>query len=179
MIVQGTTITQDLYVLMMEGANVVHGIQWLETLGTIRTNHRELRFEFDQEGKTVTLHGEPHLSEGGISGSGFGRLVGRREVAYFCHMICEPPDHADEIPQKIQGVLNLFVDLLQEPAGLPPARPTDHRITLEPDAKPINVHPYRYAHFQKSEIEKLTWELLSKGLIKPSISPFSSRGTTV
>lgn len=38
----------------------------------------------------------------------------------------------------------------------------------------MNVNPYRYQHFQKSEIEKLTREMLEQGLIRPSISPFFS-----
>lgn len=48
LVVQGITITQDLFVLPMEGANMVLSIQWLKTLGMIKTNHKEQNLEFDQ-----------------------------------------------------------------------------------------------------------------------------------
>lgn len=36
------------------------------------------------------------------------------------------------------------------------------------------MRPYRYPHYQKSEIERQVSELLSSGLIRPSTSPYSS-----
>ena len=50
----------------------------------------------------------------------------------------------------------------------------DHHITLKERTEPINVRPYRYAYFQKDEIEKQVHDMLKLGLIRPSTSPFSS-----
>lgn len=47
-------------------------------------------------------------------------------------------------------------------------------ITLVVGAHPVNVNPYKYPHFQKNEIKRLTKEMLQHGLICQSISPFSS-----
>jgi hypothetical protein len=47
-----------------------------------------------------------------------------------------------------------FEDLFQEPTQLPPTREVDHHIILQEGTAPINVRPYRYAYFQKAEIEK-------------------------
>jgi len=57
---------------------------------------------------------------------------------------------------------------------LPPPRDQDHVITLLPHTAPIKVHPYRYPHSQKAEIEKLVAAMLAWGVIQLSTSPFSS-----
>ncbi|GKE21658.1 transposon ty3-I gag-pol polyprotein [Tanacetum coccineum] len=59
------------------------------------------------------------------------------------------------------------------PIGLPPPRLLDHHIPLVPNTTPVSVKPYRYPHYQKSEIEKLVGEMLSDGIIRPSCSPYS------
>eukprot|EP00253_Pinus_taeda_P031725 PITA_31725 len=61
------------------------------------------------------------------------------------------------------------------PHELPPSRGEhDHRITLVTGAQPPNVHPYRYPFTQKNDIEKIIKELSEAGVIRPSISPYSS-----
>ncbi|CAA0830255.1 Uncharacterized mitochondrial protein AtMg00850, partial [Striga hermonthica] len=64
--------------------------------------------------------------------------------------------------------------VLGEPKGLPPHRESDHRIPLINEQHAVHVHPYRYAHFQKTEIERQVAEMLESGLIQHSKSPFSS-----
>lgn len=47
-------------------------------------------------------------------------------------------------------------------------------ITLKEGAHIPNVRPYRYPYYQNNEIEKIVGEMLQTGMIRPSISPFSS-----
>lgn len=47
-------------------------------------------------------------------------------------------------------------------------------LSIEGGNKLINVRPYRYAHFQKFEIEKQVQEMLKTWIIKTSVGPFSS-----
>jgi len=41
-------------------------------------------------------------------------------------------------------------------------------------SQPPNIFPYQYPCLQKNEIEKLVLELLDAGVIRPSVSPYSS-----
>jgi len=70
--------------------------------------------------------------------------------------------------------LGEFAYTFAEPTGLPPCRLHDHGIVLKSDAQPMCVRPYRYPYFRNEEIERIVWELLESGVIKPSQSPFSS-----
>lgn len=74
----------------------------------------------------------------------------------------------------IQHILGDFKQVLEEPSSLPPQWPFDHWIHLQDESRSVNVAPYRYAHFQKNEIERQVEEMLRSGLIRPSTSPFSS-----
>ena len=74
----------------------------------------------------------------------------------------------------LQQLLDKYSDFFTEPTDLPPTRKQDHKIELMPNAAPVSVRPYRYPHFQKAEIERIVQELLDNGLIRPSVSPFSS-----
>ncbi|KAL6315672.1 hypothetical protein AAG906_005760 [Vitis piasezkii] len=67
-----------------------------------------------------------------------------------------------------------FSDLFIEPSCLPPPREVDPCINLKEGTEPINVRPYRYAHYQKNEIEKQVQDMLQSGLVQTSTSPFSS-----
>jgi hypothetical protein len=71
-------------------------------------------------------------------------------------------------------VLAKYPEIFDEPTQLPPKREIDHTISLKEGIEPVNVRPYRYAYFQKAEIEKQVQEMLNSGLIRPSTSPFSS-----
>jgi hypothetical protein len=71
-------------------------------------------------------------------------------------------------------LLDQFGSIFEEPRGLPPARPYDHRIHLLPGMASVAVRPYRYPHLQKDELERHCAEMLGQGIIRPSTSPFSA-----
>lgn len=65
----------------------------------------------------------------------------------------------------------VFIDI---PPGIPPHRGFEHTIELEARAKPVTTTPYRHPKKFNDEIEKTIQELLEKGWICPSSSPFTS-----
>ena len=69
-----------------------------------------------------------------------------------------------------------FADVFRTelPIGLPPCRNVEHRIELILGANPVARPPYRMSLKEENEVRKVVDEYLSKGLIRPSFSPFAS-----
>ena len=59
-------------------------------------------------------------------------------------------------------------------AGLPPEREVESTIDLIPGTEPISIPPYRMAPAELRELKAQLEELLSKGFIRPSISPWGA-----
>jgi hypothetical protein len=80
----------------------------------------------------------------------------------------------DEAHPLLADLLQQHSDIFDEPQGLPPAWPYDHRIHLLPDMAPIAVRPYRYPQLQKDELERQVVVMLAQGIIQISTSTFSA-----
>ena len=66
-----------------------------------------------------------------------------------------------------------FLDVFPEDLlGLPPDRDVEFFIELEPRTGPISRCPYRMAPKELAEMKKQLEELLEKGFIYPSSSPW-------
>ena len=72
----------------------------------------------------------------------------------------------DEIP-----VVKEFPDDI---AGLPPKREVEFTIDLIPGTEPFSIPAYRMAPAELRELKAQLEELLSKGFIRPSISPWGA-----
>ncbi|KAL6313182.1 hypothetical protein AAG906_016770 [Vitis piasezkii] len=147
--IQGYSVTADYYILPIAACQLVLGVQWLETLGPIEMDYKQLTMNFKVEGTPQTFQG-----------------LRRTNIEAFN----QPKSYPPEIGQ----LLAKFSHVFESPTSLPPRRSHDHQIPLQPSAGPVSVRPYRYPYYQKTEIEKMVKELLQSGLIRPSNSPFSS-----
>ncbi|CAI5461758.1 unnamed protein product [Closterium sp. Yama58-4] len=78
----------------------------------------------------------------------------------------------DDVASIIRRYPEIFADDL--PDGLPPQRPEDHRIELEPGAKPTVRSQWRLSQPELDELRKQLDYLLSKGFIRPSTSPYAA-----
>ena len=77
-------------------------------------------------------------------------------------------------PLDLQQILDRYASVFANLVGFPPSIPQDHYISLLPRRIPPNISPYDYPCHHKTEIEMLVWELLKRGIIRPSTSSFSS-----
>ncbi|KAL8099697.1 hypothetical protein AgCh_032096 [Apium graveolens] len=151
--VDSESFTADLFVLNLDGFDVVLGVKWLSTLGPILLDFNSLNMTFCLNDKRVTWQ---------------GKLVEANHLQV--HMLKEETKHALEMGRLLADFSNIF----QEPKGIPPPRSCDHKLTLLNGSEPVVVRPYRYPHLQKDEIKRKCAEMLKQGIIRPSRSPFSS-----
>lgn len=171
---QGIPFTATFYSLPIMGLDVVLGIQWLQQLGTVACNWKLLTMDFFWEGKQRHLQGIQTQQIESLSLKAISKEL-RHNSAVFALCLESPTiTLPTDLHPDMLHLLTKFSDVYQKPSQLPPQRDIDHHINLQEGADPVNVRPYRYAHFQKDEIEKQVHDMLTKGLIRPSTSPFSS-----
>ena len=73
------------------------------------------------------------------------------------------------------GVVRHFPDVFPEDLpGLPPDREGEFTIDLLPGTNPISLTPYRMAPAELRELKAQLQELVDKGFIQPSISPWGA-----
>ncbi len=62
----------------------------------------------------------------------------------------------------------------KELLGLPPEREVQFEIEIMPGVDPISITPYRMAPAELKELKVHLQELLDKGFIHPSVSPWGA-----
>jgi hypothetical protein len=72
------------------------------------------------------------------------------------------------------AVLEDFEDVFKEVLGLPPRRDIDFSINLMPGAALVSKTPYRMSTPELKELQMQLEELLKKGYIHPSVSPWDA-----
>jgi hypothetical protein len=181
----------DFFILPIDVCEVVIGTQWLRMLGPIWWDFARLLMRFRWKSRDVELRGIKPPIHRMVENKEMEREVKRRRYGWVCHIQLLDGGNREKgnlnsielgakssglghIHQQILLLLNSFSYLFNEPQGLPPYRSHNHQILLKFEARPVNIRPYRYPHYQKNEIEKIVYELLKSGVVKPSTSPYSS-----
>ncbi|KAH9648972.1 hypothetical protein KPL70_025802 [Citrus sinensis] len=155
------------------GLDVVLGVQWLESLGSVVCNWKQLTMDFDWDNAKRRLQG---LDPQTIQATTLSEVTKDMKQGHNVFAICLYLNNEESYAvasANMRSLLEEYSKLFVEPKQLPPTREIDHQITLKEGTKPINVRSYRYAYFQKAETERQVNEMLSSGLIRPSTSPFS------
>ncbi|XP_038981135.1 uncharacterized protein K02A2.6-like [Phoenix dactylifera] len=173
--IQGVPLIVDFFILELGGYEAVLGADWLQKLGPISWDFANLTMEFQLGPSKYKLNGEAEKKLEFITEKDVGKNISTHNSCFLLQVQSLQITSEDrKIPLPIEELLSSYADVFQEPCGLPPSRTWDHQIPLVPGTKPMNSRPYRYPHYQKSEIEKLVGELLQQGVVRPSQSPFAS-----
>jgi hypothetical protein len=78
-----------------------------------------------------------------------------------------------ELPLKKIQVVCEYADVFPDKlSGMPPDRDIEFAIELQPGTTPISKRPYRMPPAELAELKKQLQELLDKGFIRPSTSPW-------
>ncbi|GBG76352.1 hypothetical protein CBR_g22099 [Chara braunii] len=163
--------------------DIVPGMDWGEAAGaTLYLKEHECRLPSSSgEAKTARLFHvsgvENPLAHCCLSAPAFARLVKKEKleeqvfVAYV-RPVTEPTEEKPMDPA-IAKLLEEFKDLTEPPIGVVP-RPIQHHIEIEPGSRTPKGAVYRMSPRELEELHKQLDELLEKGWIRPSSSPFGA-----
>ncbi|KAA0032380.1 ty3-gypsy retrotransposon protein [Cucumis melo var. makuwa] len=171
--IAGHVIEVTLLVLDMLDFDVILGMDWLAANhASIDCSRKEVAFnppsmasfKFKGEGSRSlpqvisAIRASKLLSQGtwGILAS----MVDTREVDVSLSSEPVVRDYPDVFPEELPG--------------LPPHREVEFAIELEPGTVPISRAPYRMAPTELKELKVQLQELLDKGFIRPSVSPWGA-----
>ncbi|XP_027124419.1 uncharacterized protein [Coffea arabica] len=166
----------DLKVMELEGWDIILGVDWMTHFSPITFDFQQLRISLHSEGNEIHLHGQAEDSDMDlIRGRDMRTFIEyKRQMCLALNCRKEIGEEVAVIPQEIMEVLQDYDDVFQTPKSLPPPRSVDHEILLKKEAQPFKLKPYRYPHCHKEEMEKQVEEMLQKGIVKYSNSPFAS-----
>nr|CBL94172.1 putative retrotransposon protein [Malus domestica] len=141
------------------------------------------RAHIDCYGKSVTFYrpGQPEVTfvgersgvrHGVISAIRARKLLSKGCQGYLAHVVLN-----DVVPSSVEevGVVRHYPDVFPDDLpGLPPDRDVEFSIDLLPGTDPISLTPYRMSHAELRELKIQLQELLDKGFIQPSSSPWGA-----
>ncbi|XP_075096565.1 uncharacterized protein LOC107786335 [Nicotiana tabacum] len=163
----------NLVELEMLDFDVIMGMDWLESCyAKVGCRIKIVSFEFP---------GEPVLEWKGDAVAPRGRFISylkaRKMISkgYIYHLV-RVKDADAQIPT-LQSVpiVNEFPEVFPEDLpGVPPNREIDLGIDLLPGTKLISIPPYRMAPAELKELKVQLKDLLDKGFIRPSVSPWGA-----
>uniref|UniRef100_A0A2N9EJD6 Reverse transcriptase domain-containing protein n=1 Tax=Fagus sylvatica TaxID=28930 RepID=A0A2N9EJD6_FAGSY len=171
--IEGRELSADLVLLGMHDFDVILGMNWLATYhASVDCFEKEVVFrplgELEFRFKGSHLPSLPHM----ISALRANRLL-RKGCRGFLASVVDLQKKELEI--KDIPIVREFSDVFPEDlSGLPPDREVEFSIDLVPGTAPISKAPYRMAPAELKELKGQLKELLDKGFIRPSSSPWGA-----
>ncbi|GJT42618.1 putative reverse transcriptase domain-containing protein [Tanacetum coccineum] len=104
-------------------------------------------------------------------------IIARKYVERGCHLFLAHVTEKKSKEKRLEDkpIIRDFPEVFPEEfPGLPPPRQVEFRIDLVPGAAPVARVPYRLAPTEMIELLVQLQELLEKGLIRPSSSPWGA-----
>ncbi|KAJ0863857.1 putative nucleotidyltransferase, Ribonuclease H [Helianthus annuus] len=163
----------DLLPIQLGSFDVVVGMDWLsKNKAEVICHEKIIRIPLAND-ETLIVHGEKRDAPLRIISCMKAQKCLRKGcVAFLAHVIDKKAEEPklEDIP-----VAKEFPDVFPEDLpGLPPQRQVEFRIDLVPGAAPVAKASYRLAPSEMQELSTQLQELLDKGFIRPSFSPWGA-----
>ncbi|KAL2246181.1 UNVERIFIED_CONTAM: Transposon Ty3-I Gag-Pol polyprotein [Sesamum indicum] len=170
-VAEGVTLYADLVIIDLREFDVILGIDWLASNhALVDCQTKEVMVEVNGQMKMVIVGERKVIPNCLISAVTAFNLIKEGCEAYLASV-----HDTKKVSPGVLDVLvvrkfpNVFPDDLP---GLPPHREVDFEIDTILGAAPISIASYRMAPSELKELKKRLEELLDKGFIQPSISPW-------
>ncbi|MCO5589307.1 hypothetical protein L7F22_043273 [Adiantum nelumboides] len=177
--IESYVVAEEFYIMPLDGCDVLLGIPWLfRVQGIMDAYNRKIIVQSKEKTLILdeNLKGESIPT---ISTSAITSVMKKHLSAYlvFAREVSDCEESNLSVLDKersmfLQQYSDCFSDSL--PSQLLPERPEDHAIDMVPGNSPPNRPAYRVSAAQQKEIMSQVEELLKKGLIQHSSSPFCS-----
>ena len=165
----GTLLTVDLRIMDMSKFDVILGMDFLTAYRVVIDCKRRRVTAYTQGGTRVVFQGDKHdiLPQTVYESRCQGQLAG-----WLASLTLEDEVRPDfDLPRVVCEYEDVFPDEL---SGLPPQRVVDFGIELHPGTSPISMTPHIMALVELQELRVQLQELLDKGFIRPSTSPWGA-----
>src|SRR5262249_23915081 len=173
--IDGRSLVTSVHVLGMHDYDVILGMDWLgQHHALLDCNKRRVLFKTPGEKELIFQCPRNRSSRVLISCLTAHRMLGKGCKAFLASVVVTPDKESSRTVadiEVIREVPDVFADDLH---GLPPSREVEFGIELIPRTNPISKAPYRMAPAELAELKKQMQDLLDKGLIRPSVSPWGA-----
>ncbi|KAJ9170193.1 hypothetical protein P3X46_018319, partial [Hevea brasiliensis] len=171
--IQGYEFLADLIELPFHEFDVLLGMDWLSRHQAIVDCKLKRISLKTPEGNEITVVGErTDFLSNVISATVARRMMRKGCEAYLAHVVDtrQAKPNLSDIPT-VRDFPEVFPEELP---GLPPEREVEFAIETLPGTAPISIAPYRMAPTELRELKTQLQELLDKGFIRPSVSPWGA-----
>ncbi|MCO5562216.1 hypothetical protein L7F22_015842 [Adiantum nelumboides] len=183
--IQGYVDKEDFFISPLKHEDVILGAPWFDCLAaSIKFPESRISFKFreknmykdaQESGNTIPLV-HTHAFDKSIKSSIFVYMIFVKDSLSDVNKT-QVNENGSQEDLELSKFLNQFQDIFIDdiPRELPPKRgDDDHAIELIPGSSPPNKPPYRVSQAQQEEIMRQENELVEKGMVRPSSSPFCS-----
>ena len=173
LVIQNKDFPEDLIVLGIHDFDIVLGMDWLSKhRATLDCYKKEVRLVRPEEPGVIFRGIRREIAPSLINAMTASKMLRKGCQGYLAFVVDRRQEgtRLEDIP-----IVKEFSDVFPDDiSGLPSDRAIEFVIELIPGTKPISFPPYRIAPANLKELKAQLEELLSKGFIRPSISPWGA-----